>query len=251
MKKVYFLSDAHLGAWGLEHRRTHERRLVSFLDSIKNDAAVIYMLGDMFDFWYEYKYVVPKGFTRFLGKVSELTDHGVEVHFFTGNHDQWCGDYLHEECGAIIHREPCLCEIYDREFFLAHSDEFFDDRKYKVLRWMFRNRFLRFMFSTLHPRWSLWMGNSWARHSMLKHKVKGDAPFLGEDKEHCIVFAKEYLRSHPSVDNFIFGHRHLDKDFMLSDTSRCIMLGDWICDFAYVVWDGETVEHKRYEEGAL
>ena len=122
-KKVYFISDAHLGSWAIEHRRTHERRLVSFLNKIKNDAAAVYMLGDMFDFWYEYKYVVPKGFTRFLGKVSELTDSGVEVHFFPGNHDLWCKDYFEKECGMIIHREPLLTEINGREFFLANGDE--------------------------------------------------------------------------------------------------------------------------------
>ena len=124
MKKIYFLSDAHLGSWAIEHSRTHERRLVSFLDKIKDEAAAVYMLGDMFDFWYEHRYVVPKGFTRFLGKVSELTDRGVEVHIFTGNHDMWCLDYFEKECGMIIHREPCLVELYDKEFVLAHGDEF-------------------------------------------------------------------------------------------------------------------------------
>ena len=122
MKKIYFLSDAHLGSWAIEHPRTHERRLVSFLDKIKDEAAAVYMLGDMFDFWYEYRYAVPKGFTRFLGKVSELTDRGVEIHFFTGNHDMWCLDYFEKECGMIIHREPCLVELHDKEFFLAHGE---------------------------------------------------------------------------------------------------------------------------------
>ena len=124
MKKIYILSDAHLGSWAIEHRRTHERRLVSFLDKVKKDAMAVYLLGDIFDFWYEFKNVVPKGFTRFLGKVSELTDSGVEVHFFTGNHDLWCLDYFEKECGATIHREPCLLELYGKEVFLAHGDEF-------------------------------------------------------------------------------------------------------------------------------
>ena len=117
MKNVYFLSDAHLGSRGIPHSRTQERRLVNFLDSIKHQAAAIYLLGDMFDFWYEFKMVVPKGFTRFLGKLSELTDSGVEVHFFIGNHDIWCGDYLEKECGVILHRKPLTCEIYGKEFF--------------------------------------------------------------------------------------------------------------------------------------
>ena len=123
MKNVYFLSDAHLGSRAIPHSRTQERRLVNFLDSIKHKAAAVYLLGDMFDFWYEFKLVVPKGYTRFLGKVSELTDMGVEVHFFIGNHDIWCGDYLEKECGMIIHREPLTCEIYGKEFFLATATD--------------------------------------------------------------------------------------------------------------------------------
>ena len=119
MKNVYFLSDAHLGSRAIEHGRTQERRLVNFLDSIKHKASAVYLLGDMFDFWYEFKTVVPKGYTRFLGKLSELTDIGVEVHFFTGNHDIWCGDYLTRECGVIMHREPLTTEIYGKEFYLA------------------------------------------------------------------------------------------------------------------------------------
>ena len=121
-RKVYFLSDAHLGSWAIQHRRTHERRLVSFLNKIKDEAAAIYFLGDIFDFWYEYKHVVPKGFTRFLGKISELTDSGVEVHFFPGNHDLWCKDYFEKECGMIIHREPMLTEIDGKEFYLKLKD---------------------------------------------------------------------------------------------------------------------------------
>lgn len=249
MKKVYFISDAHLGAWALEHRRTHERRLVSFLDKIKHDAAAIYMLGDMFDFWYEYKYVVPKGFTRFLGKISELTDMGIEVHFFTGNHDQWCLDYFETECGMTVHREAFLTEIMGKEFFLAHSDEFSADGKYMAMRSMFRNGFLRRMFSMLHPRWALWMGNTWARHSMLQHKIKGDTPFRGADFEPAVQYAKKYLQQHGNVDCFIFGHRHCDEDMMIGEKSRCIMLGDWIYDFAYVVYDGKTISHERYVEG--
>lgn len=248
MKKVYFLTDAHLGAWALEHRRTQERRLVSFLDKIKDDAAAIYMLGDMFDFWYEYRYTVPKGYTRFLGKISELTDKGIEVHFFTGNHDQWCLDYFEKECGMTVHKEPFLVEIMGKEFFLAHGDEFSDDWKYKILRSMFRSRFLRRMFSTIHPRWSLWMGNSWARYSMQQHKIKGDTPFRGRENEDCIKFAEKYIANH-TVDCFIFGHRHVDEDIMLNEKTRCILLGDWINIFAYVVWDGVTISHERYIEG--
>ena len=122
MKSVYFLSDAHLGCRSIPHDRTRERRLVHFLDGIKDKASAVYLLGDIFDFWYEYKTVVPRGYTRFLGKLSELADRGVEVHFFTGNHDIWCGDYLVKECGVTLHTEPMTVEMGDKVFMLAHGD---------------------------------------------------------------------------------------------------------------------------------
>ena len=141
MKNVYFLSDAHLGSWAIPHARTQERRLVRFLDSIKHKASAVYLLGDMFDFWNEYRYVVPKGYTRFLGKISELTDMGVEVHFFTGNHDLWTYGYLHDECGMTVHTKPLTTEIGDKVFFLAHGDGLGDpDQKFRFLRRMFHNR---------------------------------------------------------------------------------------------------------------
>ena len=156
MKNVYFLSDAHLGSLAIEHSRMQERRLVRFLDTIKNKAAAIYFLGDMFDFWDEYKYVVPKGYTRFLGKVSELTDMGVEVHFFTGNHDIWTYGYLEEECGMKVHTKPETVEIYDKVFYLAHGDGLGDpDNKFKRLRKVFHNRCCQRLLSFAHPWWGM------------------------------------------------------------------------------------------------
>src|SRR5574344_275946 len=153
MKNVYFLSDAHLGSLAVPHSRTQERRLVRFLDSIKEKASAIYLLGDMFDFWNEYKYVVPKGYTRFLGKLSELTDAGVEIHYFIGNHDSWCDDYFEKECGLIMHREPFTTEINGKVFYLAHGDGLGDpDKVFQVLRKMFHSKFLRRCFSMIHPR---------------------------------------------------------------------------------------------------
>ena len=141
MKSIYFLSDAHLGSWALDHKRMQERRLVRFLDSIKDKAAAVYLLGDMFDFWYEYKYVVPKGYTRFLGKLSELTDMGVEVHYFTGNHDIWAYDYLEKECGVILHKQPQTIELYGKIFYLAHGDGLGDPNKsFKLIRSIFHNK---------------------------------------------------------------------------------------------------------------
>ena len=209
MKNVYFLSDAHLGSWAIPHGRMQERRLVRFLDSIKHKAAAIYLLGDMFDFWNEYRYVVPKGYTRFLGKLSELTDMGVEVHFFTGNHDLWTYGYLEEECGLIVHHKPQTVEIYDKVFFLAHGDGLGDpDKKFKFLKAMFHNRTCQRLLN-----------------------------------------AKQYMQSHKDIDYFMFGHRHIELDLMLSKKTRLMILGDWIWQFTYAVFDGEHMFMEEYVEG--
>lgn len=239
-----------MGSRALEHTRTQERRLVRFLDQIKDKASAVYMLGDMFDFWYEYKTVVPRGFTRFLGKVSELTDMGVEVHYFTGNHDLWCGDYLVRECGVILHREPLAVEIGDRLFYLAHGDGLGDpDCWFRLLRGIFRNRLCQFLFSALHPRWGMDFGLRWARHSMLKHKRAGIEPYLGEEREYMVRYAKEYLKDHSDINYFIFGHRHIELDLMLSHTARLLIGGDWISSFTYIVYDGIDLQMNNYVEG--
>ena len=250
MKNVYFLSDAHLGSLAIEHRRTQERRLVNFLDSIKHKASAVYLLGDMFDFWYEFKTVVPKGYTRFLGKLSELTDLGVEVHFFIGNHDIWCGDYLETECGVILHREPMTTEICGKEFYLAHGDGLGDrDTGFKLLRTLFHSHTMQRLFSTLHPRWSVALGLHWAKHSRLKRIDGKDPDYMGEDKEPLVLYTKEYLKGHPGINFFIYGHRHIELDLMLSSTVRIVILGDWINFFSYAVFDGEHLFLENYIEG--
>ena len=250
MKNVYFLSDAHLGSWAIDHGRMHERRLVRFLDSIKHKAAAVYLLGDMFDFWYEHKYTVPKGYTRFLGKLSELTDMGVEVHFFTGNHDIWAYSYLEEECGVIMHRKPITTDIYGKVFYLAHGDGLGDpDIKFKLLRRMFHNTICQRLFSAIHPRWSMWLGLTWAKHSRMKRINGEEPPYMGEKKEHLVLYAKQYMKSHANVDVFIFGHRHIELDLNLSKSVRMMILGDWISQFTYVVFDGDHLLLEEYEEG--
>lgn len=250
MKPVYFISDAHLGSLAIDHGRMHERRLVRFLDSIKHKAAAVYMLGDMFDFWYEYRTVVPRGYTRFLGKVSELTDMGVEVHFFTGNHDIWAYDYLEKECGVVLHKQPLTTEIYDRIFLLAHGDGLGDaDRGFRFIRSVFHNRLCQRLFSALHPRWGMWFGLEWARRSRLKRPDGTEPPYMGEHKEPLVLYAKSYIREHPSVDYLIFGHRHIELDLQLSKKARMMILGDWISQFSYAVFDGEHIFLEDYVEG--
>ena len=250
MKPIYFLSDAHLGSRAIKHGRTQERRLVRFLDSIKEKAGAVYLLGDMFDYWYEYKLVVPKGYTRFLGKLSELTDLGVEVHFFIGNHDIWAYDYLEQECGVILHRKPVTVELGDKLFYLAHGDGLGDPNPtFKFLRAIFHDRLCQRLFSALHPRWGMELGLTWAKHSRLKHEAEEPPRYLGEDKEYLVLFAKDYLREHPDVNFFLFGHRHIELDLMLSRTARILILGDWITLFTYAVFDGNQLWMENYIEG--
>ncbi len=221
-----------------------------FLDSIKEKAGAVYMLGDIFDFWYEYKLVVPKGFTRLLGKISELTDLGVEVHFFTGNHDIWAYDYLEKECGVVLHHKPMTLELGDKLFLVAHGDGLGDpDRKFKFLRWLFHNRAAQVMFSAIHPRWGIDFGLRWAAHSRKMQENATPATYLGEDKEPLVLYAKDYLHSHPDVNYFVFGHRHIELDLVLSRTARVVILGDWITQFTYAVFDGEQLWMENYIEG--
>lgn len=272
MKNIYFISDAHLGSLALKHNRTQERRLVNFLDQIKDKAEAVYMLGDMFDFWFEYKSVVPRGFTRFLGKLSELTDNGVEVHFFTGNHDMWTLDYLSTECGVIIHREPTTIELDGKVFYLAHGDGLdYRDRNWKtrLLFAFFHNKTMRKLASLWHPDIFIPFGRNWAKHSRMK-RIKSDvpqfegevknlvgyesfdfeeAPYMGEDKEGLVLYAKHYLQSHPTINYFLFGHRHIDLDLMLNKDSRLVILGEWMSLFTYAEWDGEHLSVENFVEG--
>lgn len=256
MKNIYFISDAHLGSRALKHTRQQERRLCRFLDDIKDKASAVYMLGDMFDFWIEYRNVVPQGYTRFLGKISELTDMGVEVHYFTGNHDIWCQDYLERECGVILHRDAITVELADQVFFMAHGDGLGDpSRSFRMLRRFFHNPFCQWLFRLIHPSLGLEFGLRWAKHSRLKHEPclqdgqGGDPPYMGEENEFLVQYAKTYLSKHSEVNYFIFGHRHIELDMMLSKHSRVLILGDWITQCTYAVFDGEHMFLEDYIEG--
>lgn len=250
MKNIYFLSDAHLGSLAIEHRRTQERRLVNFLESIKHKAEAVYLLGDMFDFWHEYRTVVPKGYTRLLGKISELTDLGVEVHYFYGNHDLWQHDYFEKECGMTIHRKEEVVELYGKTFFLAHGDGLgTTERGFRFIRAMFHNRICQKLFAAVHPRWGMAFGLEWARRSRLKRTDGKEPPYQGEKNETLVCFAKEYLKTHPDINFFLFGHRHIELDLMLRRETRLLILGDWISLFTYAVFDGENMFLETFIEG--
>ena len=247
---IYFISDAHLGCRAVKWNRNRERRLVRFLDDIKDHATAVYMLGDMFDYWFEYKSVVPKGHVRFLGKVAELTDRGVEVHFFIGNHDIWCSGYLTRECGVTMHYEPCTVELQGKLFYMAHGDGLGDtNKRFGFLRSVFHNRVLQKMFRWLHPDWTVPFGLRWAKHSKEKHDLEGPPVYQGEDREPIVKYSREYLKDHPDINFFVYGHRHIELDLELAPESRLLILGNWVDAFTYATFDGETMKLQRYIEG--
>lgn len=249
MKKTYFISDAHLGSWAIPNRRELERRVVRFLDSIKSDAKAIYMLGDMFDFWHEYRLTVPRGFTRFLGKLSELSDMGIELHLIVGNHDLWMTDYLEQECGVHLHHEKLLPVVIDgHRFCLAHGDGLdCKDRKYLFLRAVFHNRVCQRLFASIHPRWALQLGYTWARHSRLKHEGQ-EGIVLPEDQDNTLAFARTYATDNPNTDYFIIGHRHIDQQASLPNGGTFIVLGDWITKFTFAAFDGQQLSISHFEQ---
>lgn len=236
--RVYFISDAHLGTPDDQTSLIREKHLVSFLDRIKQDAAAIYLLGDIFDFWYEYAAVVPRGFTRLLGKISELTDAGVPIHYFTGNHDLWTFGYLEKETGVSIHRHPLITEILGKTFYLAHGDGFDTrDRKFSIIKKIFTNPFLQWSFSRLHPNFAFLIAKKWSRQSRDNHPVD---PFREED-EPFVRYARKHLMSE-NLDYLVFGHRHYPVQYPLNEATNLIILGDWLSDNHYGVFDGKQFD---------
>ncbi|MDQ6889924.1 MAG: UDP-2,3-diacylglucosamine diphosphatase [Bacteroidota bacterium] len=244
-KKIYFLSDFHLGAPDHAASLVREKKIVTFLNEIQKDASHIFILGDLFDFWFEYKRVVPKGFVRILGKLAELTDSGIVIKFFVGNHDMWMNGYFEEELGIEVFHEPAEFEFNTKKFFIGHGDGLGPgDHRYKFIKKVFRNKFSRWLFGILHPHTGIGLANYMSRKSRAATGMT-DEHFLGEEKEWLIIFAKEMLQK-KHYDFFIFGHRHYPLDFKLQNNSRYINLGDWIKYNSFAVFDGETILLKYY-----
>jgi UDP-2,3-diacylglucosamine hydrolase len=244
-KKIYFLSDFHLGAPNAESSLVREKKIIHFLDGIKNDAAAIFIVGDLFDFWYEYRKVVPKGYVRILGKMAEITDSGIPIHFFVGNHDMWMRDYFQKELNISVYFEPVPFEFNDKKFLVGHGDGLGPgDRGYKFIKKLFRNPACKWLFGILPPAVGMGIAHYFSRKSRAQ-TGQTDEKFLGEDKEWLIIYCREILQKH-DYDYMIFGHRHLPIDFKLNEKSRYINLGDWIKYFSYAVFDGQNLELKYF-----
>lgn len=244
-KKIYFASDNHLGAPTAEISRPREKKFIAWLDSIKPDAAAIFLAGDLIDFWFEYKMVVPKGFTRTFGKLAEITDSGIPVYFFVGNHDLWMNGYFEEELNIPVYHEPKEFVFNNKVFFIGHGDGLGPhDKGYKAMKKIFINPVFKWLFKWLHPD----IGVRIAQYLSVKNKLisgEDDSKFLGEENEWLVQFCKEKL-TEKHYDYFVFGHRHLPLEIPLNNTSKYVNLGDWITYFTYAVFDGDTIELKKF-----
>lgn len=249
MKKTYFASDFHLGAGGRLQSRERERQIVRWMDEIAADAGALYLVGDVFDAWFEYRRVVPKGYIRLLGKLAQLRDNGLPIYYFTGNHDMWMFRYLEDEFGIPIYRQPIVRELGGKRFFIGHGDGLGPgDYGYKFIKAVFSNPICQWLFERLHPNFGLWLMDFFSGTSRKANPL--EAEFYGEEKERLIQFCNEHSEEN-DVDYFVFGHRHLPIDFTLKNgKSRYINLGDWIDYNSYAVFDGENLELKFYENEA-
>jgi len=247
-KKIYFLSDFHLGAPDAARSRLREKMIVDFLESIRNEAFAIFIVGDMFDFWYEYRNVVPRGFVRLLGKIAELSDAGIQIHFFVGNHDMWMRDYFQEELQVPVYFEPREFVFNDKTFLVGHGDGLGPgDHGYKRLKKVFRNPVCQWLFGMLPPAIGIGLANYFSRKSRAATGTS-EEHYLGDDREWLLIYSREMILK-KRIHFLVFGHRHLPIDYKLDENSRYINLGDWINYFTYAVFDGEQLELKAHTGG--
>ena len=245
-KKIYFASDFHLGVPTPELSLAREKRICRWLDSIKNDAAEIFLVGDIFDFWFEYKYTIPKGTVRLLGKIADLADSGIKIHFFVGNHDLWMKDYFVEELNVTVNHHAITRVFNDKIFYIGHGDGLGPgDRGYKLLRKIFASKLCQWLYSRLHPNLAFYIAKRSSKRSRISTGNE-DEKFLGAENEWLFLFSREYLKEH-KIDFFVFGHRHLPLDLDVDGKARYINLGEWINYNTYAVFDGTKMSLLKFE----
>lgn len=245
--KIYFASDFHLGVPSYEKSRERERVICSWLDSIKSDAKAVFLVGDLFDFWFEYKYTIPKGYIRFLGKLAELKDSGIDIYIYIGNHDMWMFDYLEQELDINILREAKEFIFSEKSFLIGHGDGLGPgDYGYKFIKKVFANKFCQWLFARLHPNFSFGIAQFWSKKSR-DSQISESETYLGDDEEWLFQYCKEYLETKNSkINYFVFGHRHLPIDVEVKN-SKYINLGEWIHHKTYAVFDGSDVALKTFK----
>lgn len=250
-RKIYFLSDLHLGA-AYKDRKTHEKLVVDFLRSIADDCRELYLLGDVLDYWYEYRTVVPRGYVRFFGQLARMADEGVRIVWFIGNHDIWLFDYLRDEIGIEVIDTPhggVMWEIMGKQFFLGHGDTYGPMQPdYKVLRYLFHNKLCQKLFASVHPRWTIPLAHGWSSHNRTSRGNPESGRAWKERVDRELTSTSEALvAEHPELDYIVMGHYHMLIDRMLSNGARLIVLGEWLSLNSYAVFDGSTLQLCRYE----
>jgi len=244
-KKLYFASDFHLGVPDHESSVAREKRIVKWLDSVSVNAQAIYLLGDIFDFWFEYRHAIPKGFIRLQGKLAELRDAGLPIYFFTGNHDMWMFDYFEKELGIIIYREPQVLEIGNHKLLIGHGDGLGPgDTSYKFLKKFFNSSICQWLFERIHPNLGISIANRWSRHSRISNTIM-EEKFQGEENEYLLTYCRE-LEKASHHDFYVFGHRHLPLDLPVGENSRYINLGEWVHFNTYAEYDGNDFYLKTF-----
>jgi UDP-2,3-diacylglucosamine hydrolase len=248
-KKIYFASDFHLGAPNFSESLKREKTICKWLDFIKKDAQLLFLVGDLFDFWFEHKTTIPKGHTRFLGKMAELADAGIEIIIFTGNHDMWMRDYFQIEFGAKIYRNPQSYLINGQKFYVGHGDGLGPgDYPYKLLKKIFENSFCKFLFGNLlHPNLSLKLGYLWANHSWKKHDKEKDVYVFKSLKDEILFQYCLQSQTNKTYDFYVFGHRHYTFDEALIPSGRYINLGDWIKFQSFACFDGQNLKLEIWD----
>ncbi|WP_029209606.1 UDP-2,3-diacylglucosamine diphosphatase [Aquimarina agarilytica] len=249
-KKVYFSSDNHLGAPTAAISKQKEAKFLRWLDEVKTDAAAIFLLGDLFDFWFEYKTVVPKGFVRVLGKLAEISDSGIPIHFFVGNHDLWMNGYFEEELNIPVYHQPKEFTLGNQLFFIGHGDGLGpDDKGFKRMKKIFTNPIAQWFFGWLHPDIGVRLASSLSRGNKL---ISGDddVTFLGEENEWLVQYCKRKL-TQKHRDHFVFGHRHLPMQIKLPENSLYTNLGDWCDHFTYATYDGQDMKLDHFKTTSL
>lgn len=244
---IYFVSDLHLGTPNYDASFTREKKFVGWLNEISEDAKALYLVGDIFDFWFDYKHVVPKGFVRVLGKLAELSDNGIEIHYFKGNHDMWLNGYFEKEIGCKIHGDGHLIEENGIKIYVAHGDgKGPKDYKYKFLKKVFRSPLCNWLFGWIHPNIGMGIAQYWSRRSRYGQGEKKET-FYGEDNEWLVQYVKRKKEEIPA-NYFIFGHRHLPLDIDIDEKTKYINLGDWLHYFSYAKFDGKRMELCYYKD---
>lgn len=245
-KKIYFASDFHLGVPDAASSLIREKKIVRWLEQIKVDAELIILVGDIFDFWFEYKHAIPRGFIRLQGKLAEITDSGIPVYFFTGNHDMWMFDYFTQELNIPIIRKPITTQFNGKTFLIGHGDGLGPkDYTYKILKRIFANKICQWLFARIHPNLGIGIATKWSQRSRISNTIK-DEVFKGE-REWLVTYCQE-VEKHIPHDYYVFGHRHLPLNIQLNNRAQYINLGEWVNFYSYAVFDGQQLTLEYFEK---